>query len=186
MPGPLQAGARGSPHLPARPQPAASRRPRPLTEPGTPGGRRNKRALVPPEDLLALHPTAARARLPPARPARVLPASPGHGELRAAATALGLLRGGRRWVVTLPGPHPPSFALVFCGKGGLRWVLVAAHGIFIASLGIFHYSKWIYTHPLVVALGISVSVLGLSYSTACEFFPHWGLNPHPLYCKADS
>lgn len=62
---------------------------------------------------MALHPTAARARLPPARPARVLPASPGHGELRAAAAALGLLRGGRRWVVTLPGPHPSSFALVF-------------------------------------------------------------------------
>lgn len=66
---------------------------------------------------MALHPTAARARLPPARPARVLPASPGHGELRAAAAALGLLRGGRRWVVTLPGPHPPSFALVFSISG---------------------------------------------------------------------
>ena len=69
---------------------------------------------------------------------------------------------------------------VFWGKGGLRWVLVAARGIFIASLGIFHYGKRIYTDSLVVALGISVSVLGLSYSTACEFFLHWGVEPTSL------
>ena len=71
-------------------------------------------------------------------------------------------------------------------EGGLRWVLVAARGIFAASLEIFHYGRRTYTDSLAVALGIRVSVLGLSYSTACEFFPDLGLNPHTLHYKADS
>lgn len=42
VPGTRQAGARGSPHLPARSWPLASRCRRPLTEPGAPGGGRNQ------------------------------------------------------------------------------------------------------------------------------------------------
>ena len=115
MPGPLQAGARGSPPLPARPQPAASRRPRPLTEPGAPGGGGNKELWFLPRTRRFV-PQPRGLHCPPrARP--VSSRVSGHGGLRAAAAALGLLRGGRRWVATLPGPHPPSFAPVFPTSG---------------------------------------------------------------------
>ena len=110
MPAPLQAGARGSRHHPARPQPAAPRRRRPLTEPGAPGGGRNKEPRFLPRTAGASSRSREGSTPSRTRPARVLPAPPGHGELRAAAAALGLLRGGRRWVATLPGPQPPSFA----------------------------------------------------------------------------
>lgn len=76
---------RGSPP-PAAAEPAVPRRRK--EERGKPGSSRGRRAL---------HPTAQRAR--PARGTgsrELFPAAPGHGGLRAAAAALGLLRGGRR------------------------------------------------------------------------------------------
>lgn len=96
LPGPRQAGARRSSRRLARPRPAALRPRCPLSEPGAPGGGRTTEPRVLPR-------TAAASSHP-------LPQLPGHGELRTAAAALGLLRGGRRWVVTRPGPHPSSLA----------------------------------------------------------------------------
>lgn len=96
LPGPRQAGARRSPRRPARPRPAAPRPRCPLSEPGVPGEGRTIEPRVLPR-------TAAASSHP-------LPPLPGHGELRTAAAALGLLGGGRRWVVTRPGPHPSSLA----------------------------------------------------------------------------
>lgn len=96
VPRPLQAGARESPHLPARLWPAAPRRRRPLTEPGAPGGGRNKEPRFLPRTVGVSSHSREGSALSRTRPARVLPAPPGHGELRAAAAALGLLRGGRR------------------------------------------------------------------------------------------
>lgn len=124
MPGPLQAGARGSPHRPARPRPAAPSSRRPLTELGAPGGGRNKEPQFFPRTVGASSHNREGSAPSRTRPARVLPAPPGHGELRAAAAALGLLRGGRRWVVTLLGPHPLSLALSvpYLGTRGCRGV----------------------------------------------------------------
>nr|XP_021511145.1 uncharacterized protein LOC110559839 [Meriones unguiculatus] len=82
LPGHRQAGARRSPRRPARPRPAAPRSRRPLSEPGAPGGGRTAEPPVLPR-------TAAASAHP-------LPPLPGHGELRTAAAALGLLGGGRR------------------------------------------------------------------------------------------
>lgn len=96
LPGPRQAGARRSPRRLARPR-SATLHPRcPLSEPGALGGGRTTEPRVLPR-------TAAAS-------SHRLPQLPGHGELRTAAAALGLLRGGRRWVVTRPGPHPSSLA----------------------------------------------------------------------------
>lgn len=82
LPGPRQAGARRSPRRLARPRPAALCPRCPLSEPGAPGGGRTTEPPVLPR-------TTAASSHP-------LPQLPGHGELRTAAAALGLLRGGRR------------------------------------------------------------------------------------------
>lgn len=107
LPGLRQAGARPSPRRLARPRPAAPRPRCPLSEPGVPGGGRTTEPRVLPR-------TAAASSHP-------LPPLPRHGELRTAAAALGLLRGGRRWVVTRPGPQPSSLAPdpTSSGTGGM-------------------------------------------------------------------
>lgn len=96
LPGPRQAGARRSPRRLARPRPEALHPRCPLSEPGAPGEGRTTEPRVLPRTVAAS--------------SHSLPQLPGHGELRTAAAALGLLRGGRRWVVTRPGPPPSSLA----------------------------------------------------------------------------